>query len=88
MEIFTSNQAKNRFGELMMKSQKEPVQITRSGKPIVMVVSIEEYNFMEKLKLRYVREHLKESLADTENGNFKNGDTFFSDLMAGKYDLT
>ena len=86
MEVFTANEAKNRFGEVLLKSQKAPVQVTRSGKPVAMVVSIEEYNATEELKLRYVREHIQEALADIENGNVEDGDTFFQDLMAGKYD--
>ena len=52
-----------------------------------MVVSMEEYNASEELKLRYVREHIDESLKDIENGNVvEDGDAFFQDLMAGKYD--
>ena len=86
MEVFTANEAKNRFGEVILKSQKEPVQVTRSGKPVAMVVSIEEYDSMEELKLRYVKERIQEALTDIENGNDEDGDTFFQDLMAGKYD--
>jgi prevent-host-death family protein len=86
MEIFTANEAKNRFGEVLLKSQKEPVQVTRSGKPVVMVVSIEDYNASEELKLRYVREHIQEGLVDIASGNVEDGDTFFQDLIAGKYD--
>ncbi|MCL2010246.1 MAG: type II toxin-antitoxin system Phd/YefM family antitoxin [Synergistaceae bacterium] len=86
MEIFTANEAKNRFGEVLLKSQKAPVQVTRSGKPVAMIVSIEDYNETEELKLRYVREHIQEALADIEDGNVEDGDAFFQDLMAGKYD--
>jgi prevent-host-death family protein len=86
MEVFTANEAKNRFGEVILKSQKAPVQITRSGKPVAVVVSIEEYNATEEMKLRYVREHIQEALADIENGNVEDGDTFFQGLIAGKYD--
>jgi hypothetical protein len=31
MEVFTANEAKNRFGEVILKSQMESVQVTRSG---------------------------------------------------------
>jgi hypothetical protein len=34
-----------------------------------------------------VREHIEESLKDIENGNVEDGDVFFQDLMAGKYDI-
>ena len=86
MEVFTANEAKNRFGEVLLKSQKAPVQVTKSGKPVAMIVSIEDYNVTEELKLRYVQEHIKEALDDIEDGNVEDGDTFFQDLMAGKYD--
>ena len=86
MEVFTANEAKNRFGEVLLKSQKAPVQVTRSGKPVAMIVSIEDYNSTEELKLRYVREHIQEALADIKNGNVEDGDAFFHNLMAGKYD--
>ena len=86
MEVFTANEAKNRFGEVILKSQKAPVQVTRSGKPVAMIISIEDYNATEELKLRYVQEHIQEALDDIENGNVEDGDTFFQELMAGKYD--
>ncbi|MCL1874840.1 MAG: hypothetical protein FWF87_01110 [Synergistaceae bacterium] len=43
-------------------------------------------NCIIELKLRYVREHIKEALTDIENGNVEDGESFFIDLMAGKYD--
>ena len=86
MEVFTANEAKNRFGEIILKSQREPVKLTRSGKPIAVIVSIDEYNATEELKLRYVRDHIQAALADIENGNVEDGDAFFQDLTAGKYD--
>jgi len=86
MEVFTANEAKSRFGEVILKSQKEPVKVTRSGKPVAVIVSIDEYNATEELKRRYVREHIQAALTDIENGNVEDGDAFFQDLTAGKYD--
>jgi prevent-host-death family protein len=86
MEVFTANEAKNHFGEVILKSQREPVQVTKSGKPVAMVVSMEEYDAAEELKLRYVRKHIEESLKDIEEGHVEDGDAFFKDLMAGKHD--
>ena len=88
MEIFTANEAKNRFSEVILMSQKEPVKVTRSGKPVAVIVSIDEYNATEELKLRYVREYVQEAFTDIENGNVEDGDTFFQDLITGKYDKT
>lgn len=40
MICFTANQAKTQFGEMMAKAQREPVSITKNGKPSVVVMSI------------------------------------------------
>ncbi|MDR1873680.1 MAG: type II toxin-antitoxin system prevent-host-death family antitoxin [Synergistaceae bacterium] len=85
MDVFTANEAKNRFGEVLLKSQKAPVQVTRSGRPVAMVISIEDYNAIEDFKLQYVRNRIQTSLGDIERGDLEDGETFFRELMAGKY---
>ena len=86
MEVFTANEAKNRFGDVLMKSQKAPVQVTKSGKPVAMVVSMEDYQAMDDLKAAFLKEKLARSQVDIENGRVENYDIFFTDLMAGKHD--
>lgn len=39
MKTMTSLEAKNRFGELIDASQREPVMITRRGRPVSIVIS-------------------------------------------------
>lgn len=43
MRTMTSVEAQNRFGELLDTAQREPVTITRRGRPVVYVVSQQEY---------------------------------------------
>jgi prevent-host-death family protein len=43
MRTMTSVEAQNRFGELLDAAQREPVTITRRGRPVVYVVSQQEY---------------------------------------------
>jgi prevent-host-death family protein len=86
LEVLTANEAKTNFGELLLKTQKAPVQITRSGKPVAVVMSAEDYSVMEAFKKRYVQEELACSRADVENGRIADIDVFFADLLAGKYD--
>lgn len=45
MLALPSAEAQNRFGELLDLSQREPVQITRRGRPVACVVSMQD---MEK----------------------------------------
>ena len=86
METLTAQEASVRFGELLLKSQKGPVQITRSGKPISVMVSADDYEAIEKLKMRYLKEKLARSKDDMEKGWVADGATFFDNLVAGKYD--
>lgn len=39
MKTLTSVQAQNRFGELLDAAQREPVTVTRRGRPVAFVVS-------------------------------------------------
>lgn len=86
METLTALEARVRFGDLLIKSQKGPVQITRSGKPVSVMISADDYEMMEEMKLRYVREQLAQARADVEAGRVEDGKTFLDDLLAGKYD--
>lgn len=40
---FTAKEAKNNFGRLLDEARRVPVGITRNGRPIVVVISIEKY---------------------------------------------
>jgi prevent-host-death family protein len=44
MRTMTSVEAQNRFGELLDAAQREPITITRRGRPVVYVVSQQEYD--------------------------------------------
>ncbi|MFU8833162.1 MAG: type II toxin-antitoxin system Phd/YefM family antitoxin [Wenzhouxiangella sp.] len=43
MKTFTALEAKNRFGQVIDAAQREPVTITRQGRPSVVILSAEEY---------------------------------------------
>lgn len=43
MKSFTALEAKNRFGQVIDAAQREPVTVTRQGRPSVVIVSAEEY---------------------------------------------
>jgi len=57
MEIFSATDAKREFGEMLMKSQRAPVGVTRNGKPIAVIVSETDY---QALKLQALRAALIE----------------------------
>lgn len=52
MEIYTSSDAKREFGDILLKSQREPIGVTRNGKPVAVVMSDGDYR---ELKLQALR---------------------------------
>lgn len=81
MLSFTANQAKTQFGEMIAKAQREPVSITKNGKPSVVVMSVEEYNAVEELKLQSLRDKLALSIAQAGAGQLHDGDEAFAELL-------
>ncbi len=43
MKMVTSVEAQNRFGELLDNAQREPISITRHGRPIAYILSSDTY---------------------------------------------
>lgn len=54
MIAFTSAEAQNRFGELIDRSQRKPIQITRRGRTVAYVVS--EHDMKEVVDIHKRRE--------------------------------
>lgn len=81
METLTSNQAKTQFGDLLLKVQRAPVEISRNGKPVAVMISADDYSAMEPLKMELLRQSLKRGLADLEKGNIRDGDSVFASMI-------
>ena len=58
MKTITALEAKNRFGEVLETAQRQPVSITRNGRPSVVMISAESY----QRRQRVARERLRQSL--------------------------
>jgi hypothetical protein len=50
------------------------------------MMSIENYEAVENLKLRFLRKSITEGLKDLDVGQASDADSFFDDLEAGKFD--
>lgn len=57
----SAKDAKNRFGELLMEAQKAPVTIEKNGKPVAVLMSFEEHEEIERLKLQRLRAMIGEA---------------------------
>ncbi|MBL4660544.1 MAG: type II toxin-antitoxin system Phd/YefM family antitoxin [Alcanivoracaceae bacterium] len=87
MEILTANKAKTHFGEMLMKVQNAPVQIDKNGKPVAVVVSIEDYEATEELKLQMLKNRFKQAEYEIENGLYTDdGIEFLDKLVASDFE--
>ncbi len=86
MESLSANDAKTQFGDLLLKAQRAPVQINKNGKPVVVVLSVEEYEGLEALKLQLLQSRLARARADIKAGNIVDGNSFFNELEQGHFD--
>ena len=83
METLTSNQAKTQFGDLLLKVQRNPVEISRNGKPVAVMLSIEDYNVLEALKLQQLQQKIQRAEADIAAGKTHDGDALLQSLIEG-----
>ncbi|CAG18000.1 type II toxin-antitoxin system Phd/YefM family antitoxin [Photobacterium profundum] len=80
MQSLTANTAKTKFGDLLMKVQREPVQICKNGSPVAVVMSCEEYAQLEALKLQFIKMRFAAAEKDIAENNLVDGETFFNQL--------
>lgn len=83
METLTSNQAKTQFGDLLLKVQRNPIEISRNGKPVAVMLSMEDYAALEALKLQQLQQKIQRAEADLAAGKTHDGDALLQALIQG-----
>ncbi|HGN0870254.1 TPA: type II toxin-antitoxin system Phd/YefM family antitoxin [Providencia alcalifaciens] len=86
MHALSANEAKTHFGDMLLKAQRAPIQINRNGKPVAVVMSAEDYQNFEAMKLQLLQARAAQAKADIAAGDLIDGEAFFDELGAGKYD--
>ena len=86
MESLSANEAKTHFGDLLLKVQREPVQIKRNGKIVAIVMSVDEYSNLETLKMQQLKARVEQAKQDVIAGRTVDGDSFFNKLLAGEFE--
>lgn len=81
MEALSANEAKIHFGELLLKVQREPVQINRNGKAVAIVISIDDYLNFETLKMQQLKNRVEQAKEDIAAGRTVDGNTLFDYLL-------
>ena len=82
MQAMSANEAKTQFGEVLMKAQRAPVQINKHGKPVAVMISIEDYENHEALKLKWLQVRAAKADEQISNGQLIDGETVFKELLA------
>ncbi len=80
MNTFSASEAKNCFGEMLSKAQRAPLKINKNGKEIAVMMSIEDYQNIEIMKLQILQARADQAKNDITSGNLINGDSFFDEL--------
>jgi len=86
MESLSANEAKTQFGDLLLKAQQAPIQINKNGKPVAVVISINEYEHMEALKLSVLKARVEAARVQIGRKGAADGESFFDELESGRYD--
>ena len=66
-------EAKTNFGALLDKVQREPLTISKKGRPVAVLMSIDEFEAHQRLKLEKLRREVEAGLADLEAGRVVSG---------------
>lgn len=86
MDALSANEAKTQFGDLLLKVQRAPIQINKNGKPVAVVISMDDYESIEALKLRLLQARAAQAQVDIDAGNTVDGESFLDGLETGQYD--
>lgn len=78
---FSAAEAKNRFGELLDAAQRAPVTIEKHGRPVAVLISQEEYEEIEALKLEWLKAEIQKGIDEAEAGQVYDGEEVMAELL-------
>ena len=81
MNVMTANEAKTKFGEALLMSQRAPVQISKHGKPVAVLVSAEDFVSTDELKLQLLQLRAERAREQITAGDIVDGGEFFDQLL-------
>ena len=87
METVSSVDAKNSFGEVVMKAQQEPVCISKNGKPAAVMMSMTEYQSIQALREELLHQRLDKALQEVKAGRVADGTEFMESIRKQYFDV-
>lgn len=76
MFTLNANEAKTNFDKMLMKAQSEPIEIVKNGNPVAVILSLEQYNKLEQLKMELVKSRFE----NIDESDLVDGKKFFDEL--------
>lgn len=86
MRTVTSVEAQNHFGELLDNAQREPITITRRGRPVAFIISSEAYRVLVGRETEFTQTSAYLDAIASFRGSGKKGttDALLADRRADK----
>ena len=82
-ETLSVNEAQANFETMLLKAQCSPVQINENGKAVAVVISVEDYERFENLKLQVLQMRAIKVDKDIAAEVLVDGEPFFDELERG-----
>lgn len=88
MQRISAHDAKTRFGQMLDAARREPVTIEKHGRPVAVVMSKEEFDDIEAMKLELLRAEVQIGIDASKAGDRVEVtedelDQFIEDIMTG-----
>ena len=81
MKTMPAAEAKPNFGTLLDTAQREPVTISKKGRPVAVMMSIQEFEEHEALKLERLRWEVRKGLDQLDQDKSADGRPFMKSLL-------
>lgn len=80
MKTIPSTEAKTNFGMLLDTAQREPVRVSKQGRSVAVMMSMQEYKEYEELKFERLRQDIQLGLDAIERGDLIDGEQVFDEI--------
>jgi len=78
MDTVPAADAKTNFGALLDKAQREPVMISKNGRPVAVVMSANAFEEQQRIKIEFLRREVGKGLDDLKRGKVVSAEDAFA----------
>ena len=82
MQTVNASTAKQNFGELLDKAQRENIVISKHGRPVAVMISAHDYELEQEQKRSFLEQRLALAAQEVKDGQLIDGPEFMESLRA------